>query len=102
MSVSARRSRPTFVRLGQGAHRQLVVGEGEHFAVVGDHQEAVELGEERAVVADCDHGAVEAVERPLERFRRVDVEVVGRLVEQQHVVAVELEAQDLEPRLLAA
>ncbi len=53
-------------------------------------------------MADRDHRALEPVERLLERFRRVDVEVVGRLVEQQHVVAVELEAQDLEPRLLAA
>ena len=34
--------------------------------------------------------------------RGVDVEVVGRLVEQQQVVALELEAEDLQPRLLAA
>ena len=51
---------------------------------------------------DRDDGALEAVQRVLERLAGVDVEVVGRLVEQQQVVALELEAEDLQARLLAA
>ena len=43
--------------------------------------------EEPAVVADDDGAAGEALEAVLERAQRVDVEVVGRLVEQQHVAA---------------
>ena len=43
--------------------------------------------EEEAVVAD-DHGATgEIFDRFLERTQRFDVEVVGRLVEQQHIAA---------------
>ncbi len=43
--------------------------------------------EEPAVVAD-DHGAAGEIEqRVLERAQRVDVQVVGRLVEQQQVAA---------------
>ena len=67
-----------------------------------EQQEAVEAAQERAVVGDRDDRALEAVERGLERLGGVDVEVVGRLVEQQQVVALELEAEDLQPRLLAA
>jgi hypothetical protein len=53
--------------------------EGEH---VG--RDAVE---ESAVVTD-DHGAAgEILQRLLERAQRVDVEVVGRLVEQEHIRA---------------
>ena len=51
---------------------------------------------------DGDDRALEAVERLLERLGAVDVEVVRRLVEQQQVVALELEAEDLQARLLAA
>ena len=58
--------------------------------------------QERPVVRDRDDRPLEALERRLERLRGVDVEVVGRLVEQQQVVALELEAEDLQPRLLAA
>jgi len=36
------------------------------------------------------------------RLGRRNVEVVGRLVEQQQVVALLLEAEDLQPRALAA
>src|SRR5204862_5158148 len=44
--------------------------------------------------------AVELLERVLERLGRVEVEVVGRFVEQQQVRALELEREDLQPRLL--
>ena len=43
--------------------------------------------EEPAVVADDDHAAGERLEARLQRAQRVDVQVVGRLVEQQHVAA---------------
>ena len=71
-----------FLVIGEVALEPLdmaVVLEGEH--VGGD---AVE---EKAIVAD-DHGAAGEVEQRLfERPQRVDVEVVGRLVEQQQVRA---------------
>ena len=47
-------------------------------------------------------GAVEGLQRLLERLGAEHVEVVGRLVEQQQRGAGQLEQQDLEPRLLAA
>src|SRR5690349_25178226 len=43
--------------------------------------------EEPAVVADNDRAAGEILERLLERAQGADVEVVGRLVEQDHVGA---------------
>jgi hypothetical protein len=43
--------------------------------------------EEPAIVADDDGAAREVEQGLLERAQRVDVEVVGRLVEQQHVAA---------------
>ena len=43
--------------------------------------------EEEAVVADDHRAAGEVLDRFLERAQRLDVEVVGRLVEQQHVAA---------------
>jgi hypothetical protein len=45
---------------------------------------------------------LESLERGLERLGGVDVEVVGGLVEQQEVVALGLEAEDLQARLLTA
>ena len=53
-------------------------------------------------MTDGDDRALEAVERAFQRLRRLDVEVVGWLVEQQHVVAFQLQDQDLQPGLLAA
>ena len=43
--------------------------------------------EEPAVVADDDDAARERLEAGLERAQRVDIEVVRRLVEEQHVAA---------------
>ena len=58
--------------------------------------------EEPAVVAD-DHGAAGIVEqRLLERAQRVDVEVVGRLVEQQQVGALLQHLGEMHPVALAA
>ena len=53
-------------------------------------------------MGDRDDGADERVERLLERLGRREVEVVGRLVEQQQVAAGQLEQQDLQAGLLAA
>ena len=44
-----------------------------------------ELGQEGAVVADHDERAAKALEPFLDPFDRTDIEMVGRLVEQQHV-----------------
>ncbi len=41
--------------------------------------------DQRAIVRHHDHGAREILERGFERFARRDVEVVGGLVEQQHI-----------------
>jgi hypothetical protein len=61
-------------------------------ALVGDAAAAVEFEdpaggvvEEVTVVGDRDHGAGEVLEEALEPAHRLGVEVVGRLVEQQHV-----------------
>ena len=43
--------------------------------------------EEPAIVADDDGAAGEILQRLFERAQRIDVEIVGRLVEQQHVGA---------------
>ena len=46
----------------------------------GDH--VVQKG---AVMADQEHGAVVALQQVFEQLQRVDVQVIGRLVEHQHV-----------------
>ena len=58
--------------------------------------------EERAVVADDDDGAGPVLEDVLEHAQRVEVEVVRRLVEQQHVRAGPQREHQLEPAPLAA
>src|SRR6185503_2321850 len=65
-----------------------------------------EAVEEEAVVADDHRAAGEILERFLERAQGLDVEVVGRLVEQQHVAALlehlgEMDAVALTARELA-
>src|SRR5688500_6421680 len=64
-------------------------------------QEAVEAAREPAVVGDREHGALEPREALFQRLRRLHVQVVGRLVEQQQGGAGQLQQQDLEPCLLA-
>ena len=58
--------------------------------------------EEVAVVGDHDQRAGPAVEEVLEHGQGLDVEVVGRLVEQQHVGLGQQQPQQLEPPPLAA
>ena len=57
---------------------------------------------EPPVVGDREHRARIALEALLQRLGAGQVEVVGRLVEQQQRRAGQLEQQDLQPRLLAA
>ena len=80
------------VRLG--AEPALAVGfvvlvvalEPHHLAVALERQHVRgDAVEEPAVVADDDGAAGERQQRLFERAQRVDVEVVGRLVEQQQV-----------------
>ena len=68
--------------------------EGEQF--VGD---AVE---ERTVVADHHHDARPVVEEVLERPQRVEVEVIGGFVEEQHVRLLDQGEQQLQAAALAA
>ena len=58
--------------------------------------------DEVAVVADDDERARPGVEQVLERGQGVDVEVVGRLVEQQHVGLAHQQPHELQPAPLAA
>ena len=58
--------------------------------------------EEVAVVRDDDERAGPAVEEVLERGERLDVEVVGRLVEEEHVGLVHEQPGQLQPPALAA
>src|SRR5262249_3351124 len=58
--------------------------------------------EEPAVVADDDRAAGEVEQRLLERAERVDVEIVGRLVEQQEVAPLLQELRQVDAIALAA
>ena len=73
-------------RLHGGEHEVVVVA-GIDFQLleieVGDV--GADLIQEMTIVTDDDHRCVVIVQRALEPADRVDVEVVGRLVEQQHV-----------------
>ena len=53
-------------------------------------------------MGDRQHRTLERLEPLLERLGRLDVEVVGGLVEQQQRRSGQLQQQDLEPRLLTA
>ena len=57
--------------------------------------------EEPAVVGDDHRAARELEQRLFERAQRVDVEVVGRLVEQQHVAAHQQRLGEMQPVALA-
>src|SRR6266568_1603539 len=58
--------------------------------------------EEPAVVADDDRAAGEILERLLERAQGVDIEVVGRLVEEEHIGAGFEHLGEMHPVALAA
>jgi hypothetical protein len=73
-----------------------------HETILSKHEETIEVASEPSVVGDRHDGAVEGVEAGLEGLGGLDVEVVGRLVEQQQRGAGQLEQQDLEAGLAAA
>ena len=58
--------------------------------------------EEPAIVRDHDGAAGELQQRVLERAQRVDVEVVGRLVQQQQVAAGAQQLRQVDAVALAA
>src|SRR5262249_14712565 len=58
--------------------------------------------EEVAVVSDHDQRAWPRVEEVLQHGQRLDVQVVGRLVEDQHVRLVEHDPEQLQPAPLTA
>ena len=78
-------------------------GQVADLAVAGERVDVVaDALDEVAVVADDDQRAGPAVEQVLERGQGVDVEVVGRLVEQQDVRLAHQQPHQLQPPALAA
>jgi outer membrane receptor protein involved in Fe transport len=67
-----------------------------------DEEGGRHLVEEVAVVGHQQHGAGELQQQPLEHVERHQVEVVRRLVEHQHVGALEEEAREEQPVALSA
>jgi hypothetical protein len=64
--------------------------------------DAVHAPQQRAVVADAEQAAGPALDERVERLAAGGVEVVGRLVEEQHVRPAEREPGERDPRGLAA
>ncbi|MEY3595976.1 MAG: hypothetical protein RL576_1390, partial [Actinomycetota bacterium] len=63
-------------------------------AIIGNHDEAVELCKKSAVVAYSNHCSFKPVERAFKSFRRFNVEVVGGFIEQQHIVTSKFKRQN--------
>src|SRR5689334_5594570 len=57
--------------------------------------------EEPAIVRYHEHAAGELEQCLFERAQRLDIEIVGRLVEQQHVAALEQGRREMQPAALA-
>ena len=72
-------------------------------ALAAELEHAVaEPAQERAVVRHEDHRALEVAERVDQHVLRREIEMVGRLVEDQEVRRIEQHARHHEARLLAA
>lgn len=67
---------------------------------LAEHQKAVEIAGEPAIVGHSEHRSFEPAKRLLQSFRRNEVEVIGWLIQQQESCAPELEKQNLEACLL--
>ena len=82
----------------------LLVGPLEVFdaAVVEDPQPRCHFVDQVVIVRDQQHRALVALQRDVERVDGFEVEVVGRLVEDENVGLGEDEFAEGEPRLLAA
>ena len=85
------------VGLPAAAEDRGAVGELVDLEDVGDGP-----GEERAVVADEHDGRLQLGDPPLEALQPGEVEVVGRLVEQEHVEPGQQQRRQPGPRRLAA
>jgi hypothetical protein len=98
------RSQPTSVYRGRRTRPSSQIGSFASYTrpILSKHEETIEVASEPSVVGDRHDGAVEGVEAGLEGLGGLDVEVVGRLVEQQQRGAGQLEQQDLEAGLAAA
>ena len=78
--------RQALAGLGGGQHVVIVVaGIDADLAIVHVGHVGADLVQEVPVVADDDHRALVAVEHVLQPADRIDVQVVGGLVQQQHV-----------------
>ena len=101
-----RRRRPAPAAVGRRRRCEVLVdaaGQVADRAVAEQRVDVVGRAlEEVAVVADHDERAGPGVEQVLEHGEHLDVEVVGRLVEQQHVGPAHEQAQQLQPAALAA
>ena len=75
---------------------------GAHGAVAHDPQPVGAGLDQVAVVADQDHRALVVVERAHQRLARIDVEMVGGLVEDEQMRAVERRQREQQAGLLAA
>ena len=71
-------------------------------AVRGEDEEPLERPGEPPVMRDREHRALVGLQALLQRLGAGQVQVVGRLVEEQQRRAGQLEQQDLQPGLLAA
>ena len=89
-------------RLGPGVEAAEADLGAAQSAAVEPERGAGEALQEGAVVADRDEGAGVAAEPVLEPFDRGEVEMVGRLVEQQHVGILRKRPGDRGPAPLAA
>ena len=77
--------------------------EGPDFpAPIQDEEEARDAVEEGAVVRDGDDAALEAFEEVFQRLDRIDVEIVGGLVEKEDVGRLGEHAHELEAAPFAA
>src|SRR5688572_11175558 len=104
VAQSVRLVRVVALAAPQVLHVLLVVAlEPDHLAVALEGEDVGrDAVEEPAVVRDHDGATGEVQQRLLERPQRLDVEVVGRLVEQQHVSAALQELGEVHPVALAA
>src|SRR5207249_2128394 len=97
--------RGTARRRGRGVSRYplRVVGDRLYAApdVEGDDHGGHGL-EHEAIVGDEDASAVELRQALLEHLERRDIEIVGRLVEDEEVRGLAHQTRDVDPRLLAA
>ena len=98
-------ARPLRGRRPLAGRQVLIDATGQQLASTIAGQRVGDIGDafkEIAVVCDDDQRARPPVEEILDDRQRVDVEVVGRLIEQQHVRLVEQQPQKLQPTALAA